>query len=392
MDKTFNADSKFNIVSNFNLATDDLSTLTLLYAPLMGSDAYLLYMSFQALLERNNLKSETLTHKEFFKIYSLKTNDFIKARLKLEGIGLLITYLDENNDYLYIVCPPMTPRNFLKDATLGLYLYAKIEDEDAFKNLYSHFKIEKIDKNNYKNITKSFDEVFQSRIDNEITYNKFSYILGRKGNVNIKITHSDFKIDYFIKNIDTKFLETGVTSNFKQQIINLAFVYNFDEAEMISLFNDSINKSGYYDYRLLKRNANTLFKYKKNMSAPVLEVKQEGTVKNDDLVNWLEHVSPQELLSTYSPNFSEHMLEIINDIYTNIDLPRGVLNVMIIKTLNDKAGDLPSLKYFEKMATTWVKDGVLSTIDAVKYSTSLREEVGSSSNTNNKDEGGFDEL
>ncbi|MBQ9448508.1 MAG: DnaD domain protein [Acholeplasmatales bacterium] len=391
MDKTFNADSKFNIVSNFNLATDDLSTLTLLYAPLMGSDAYLLYMSFQALLERNNLKSETLTHKEFFKIYSLKTNDFIKARLKLEGIGLLITYLDENNDYLYIVCPPMTPRNFLKDATLGLYLYAKIEDEEAFKNLYSHFKIEKIDKNNYKNITKSFDEVFQSRIDNEITYNKFSYILGRKGNVNIKITHSDFKIDYFIKNIDTKFLETGVTSNFKQQIINLAFVYNFDEAEMISLFNDSINKSGYYDYRLLKRNANTLFKYKKNMSAPVLEEKNNDTVTNDNLVSWLENVSPEELLSSCS-NYSENTLNTVLEIYNNIDLPRGVLNAMIMKAIKDKEGDLPSFKYFEKMATTWIKDGVFSTIDAVKYSTSLREETGSSSNTNNKDEGGFDEL
>ncbi len=390
MDKTFNADSKFNIISNFNLATDDLSTLTLLYAPLMGSDAYLLYMSFQALLERNNLKSETLTHKEFFKIYSLKTNDFIKARLKLEGIGLLITYLDDNNDYVYIICPPMTPRNFLKDATLGLYLYAKLEDEESFKKLYSHFKIEKIDKNNYKNITKSFDEVFESRIDNEITYNKFSYILGRKGNMNIKITHSNFDFDRFLKNIDTALLETGVTSNFKQQIINLAFVYGFDEAQMIGLFNDSINKSGYYDYRLLKRKANILFKYNRNMNAPVLEDKQVDRVKNDDLVNWLEQVSPQELLSTYSPNFSEHMLDIISDIYTNIDLPRGVLNVMIIKTLNDKDGDLPTIKYFEKMSNTWIKDGVLSTIDAIKYSTNLRDEVGDT--TNNKDEGGFEEA
>jgi len=390
MDKTFNADSKFNIISNFNLATDDLSTLTLLYAPLMGSDAYLLYMSFQALLERNNLKSETLTHKEFFKIYSLKTNDFIKARLKLEGIGLLITYLDDNNDYVYIICPPMTPRNFLKDATLGLYLYAKLEDEESFKKLYSHFKIEKIDKNNYKNITKSFDEVFESRIDNEITYNKFSYILGRKGNMNIKITHSNFDFDRFLKNIDTALLETGVTSNFKQQIINLAFVYGFDEAQMIGLFNDSINKSGYYDYRLLKRKANILFKYNRNMNAPVLEDKQVDRVKNDDLVNWLEQVSPQELLSTYSPNFSEHMLDIISDIYTNIDLPRGVLNVMIIKTLNDKDGDLPTIKYFEKMSNTWIKDGVLSTIDAIKYSTNLRDAVGD--NNNNKDEGGFEEA
>ena len=391
MSKTLDLNSKFNIMSNFTLSTDDLSTLSLLYAPLMGSDAYMLYMAFQAFLERNNLKSETFTHKDFLNIYSFKENDFLRARFKLEGIGLLISYIDENKDYTYIICPPLTPRNFLKDATIGLYLYAKLNDE-VFKIIYNHFKIEKIDKNNYQNITKSFDEVFESRIDNEITYNKFSYILGRKANQNIKITNSSFDFDKFLKNIDTALLETGVTSNFQNQIKNIAFVYGFDETEMIGLFNDSINKSGYYDYRLLKRSANVLFKYKRNMKAPMLEDKGKVAVKNDDLVNWLENASPEEILSANSPNFSEKMLETIVDIYSNIDLPRGVLNVMIVKTLNDKGGDLPSVKYFEKMSTTWIQDGVLSTLDAIKYSTSLKDEVSKEPVKSGLRKEGFDEL
>ena len=80
MSKTFDLNSKFNIMSNFTLSTDDLSTLSLLYAPLMGSDAYMLYMAFQAFLERNNLKSETFTHKDFLSIYSYKENDFLRAK------------------------------------------------------------------------------------------------------------------------------------------------------------------------------------------------------------------------------------------------------------------------------------------------------------------------
>lgn len=389
MSKTFDLNSHFNITSNFTLSTDDLSTLSLLYAPLMGSDAYMLYMAFQALLERNNLKSETFTHKEFLSIYSFKENDFLKARYKLEGIGLLISYLDDNHNYLYIICPPLTPRNFLKDATIGLYLYAKL-DENVFNIIYNHFKIEKVEKGNYQNVTKAFDEVFESRIDSDKTYEKFSYILGRKANQNIKITNSSFDFDKFLKNIDTALLETGVTTNFNAQIKNIAFVYGFDEGEMISLFNDSINKSGYYDYRLLKRRANTLFTYKRNMKAPMLEAKENGEVANTDLIDWLENAAPVDILSAYSPNFSEKMLDTITDIYANIDLPRGVLNVMIIKVINDK-GELPAVKYFEKMSKDWVSHGVLSTPDAVKYSTSLQDEKTTDVKSGLRKEG-FDEL
>ena len=86
------------------------------------------------------------------------------------------------------------------------------------------------------------------------------------------------------------------------------------------------------------------------------------------------------------------MLVTIVDIYSNIDLPRGVLNVMIVKTLNDKGGDLPSVKYIEKMSTTWIQDGVLSTLDAIKYSTSLKDEVSKEPVKSGLRKEGFDEL
>ncbi len=389
--KTVDSKSQFNIFSSFTLSNDDVAVMSLLYAPLIGSDALMLYLGFASLLERNNLKSEALMHEDFLEIYSFTPQNFLKARVKLEGIGLLITYEYENT-YLYVLCPPLTAKNFIKDATLGLYLYSKIRKE-TFDFIYNHFKIEKIEKNKYNNITKTFDEVFDSQIENNITFDKFQYILGRKGNHSIKINNKSFDFDYFLSQINKDFLETGVTKNFTEQINNLAFVYSFDEAEMISLYNDSINKSGLYDYRLLKKKANVYFNYKRNMKGPILAEKEEDKASSTEMIEYLENSSPSTILEHQIPNYPAGYLDIVNEIYSTIELPRGVLNCMILKVLSDKSGDLPSAKYFKKMSESWIKDNVFSTVDAIKYITTMKDDGSSTPSSNNNDEnGGFDSL
>ena len=151
-----------------------------------------------------------------------------------------------------------------------------------------------------------------------------------------------------------------------------AYVYDFDISEMISLFNDSINKSGLYDYRLLKKKANLLFNYKKNMRGPILESKDNDDVTDNDLVNYLENVSPSDFLEDIIPNYPPKYLDIINDIYINIELPRGVINCMIMKIVKEKAGELPSLKYFQKVSESWIKDNIFSTDVAIKYVTEYK--------------------
>ena len=45
------SNSKFNIYSSFTLSNDDVNVISLLYTPLMGSDALMLYLGFQSLLD-----------------------------------------------------------------------------------------------------------------------------------------------------------------------------------------------------------------------------------------------------------------------------------------------------------------------------------------------------
>ena len=386
----FDSASQFNIYSSFTLSNDDVSVVSLLYAPLMGSDALMLYLGFCSLLERNNLRSEKIKHQDLFDIYSFTSQSFLKARIKLEGIGLLVTYEMPDKNYTYVVCPPLSAKSFIKDATLGLYLYAKIT-RDTFDFIYNHFKVEKIDKANAINVTKTFDEVYQSQVDNEITYDKFKYILGKRPNKNLKITNYNFDFDFFAKGINLDFLETGITKTFKDQISNLAFVYGFNETEMMGLYSDSINARGIYDYKLLKNKANALFKFKKNMNAPKLVNKDDDLVADKDLCEYLDNVSPKQLLEDIIPDYPEKYLSTLNDVYASLEFPRGVLNCMVLKVLKDK-GELPTLNYFKKMAFSWSENNIFTTEDAIKFVTDAKLDDKKETKDESNNFGGFTVL
>ena len=207
----------------------------------------------------------------------------------------------------------------------------------------------------------------------------------------MKIKDTGFDFSFFLKEINQDFLETGVTKNFENQIKNIAFVYGFDESEMIGLYNDSINKSELYDYRLLKKKANILFNYKRNMRGPILVSKNNDDVTNDDLISFLDTASPEELIDSIVPDFPPSYLDTIIEIYQNISLPRGVLNCMIIKVLKDKSGEMPKLNYFKKVSESWIKDNIFTTIDAVKYVTTAKYSADNNINKTD-DNGGFEEL
>ena len=363
--------SKFHIYSSFNLSTDDISALSLLYAPLIGNDAFTLYMALAALLNRNNLKSEEILHQDLFDIYSLKPVDFLRSKNKLEGIGLLLTY-EKDGDYIYVLLPPLSPKNFIKDAVYGLYLHSKVRKE-AYELIKKHFLIEKPDVLGYKEITKSFDEVYSSRVSSDETFEKFSYLLGKNPTNYLDIKNVTFDFDKFAKEINEDYLEAGIDSTFKEQIIKLSFVYLFNEHDMATLFMDSINKNGYFDYRILKKKANVLFEYRRNMNAPKLVEKEELDGKPSDLVSFLDNASPSRVLQMVNPKYPATYLATINEIYNSISLPRGVINCMIIKTLRDKGGELPPVTYFKKVAESWIQDNILSTKDAVVYITTTKE-------------------
>ena len=90
-------DSSFSISVDYSLSETDFSVLALLYLPIIKSDAYLIY----DVLYKSSKSAEIdglVTHEEFLSMIGFDDVRFLKARERLEAIGLLETYRKEKTD------------------------------------------------------------------------------------------------------------------------------------------------------------------------------------------------------------------------------------------------------------------------------------------------------
>ena len=71
----------------------DRRVLTLLYQPLIGAGAYSLYMTLWSAYEQKNTIVTSMTHHNLLLMMRWDLKKTLEERRKLEGIGLLKTYL-----------------------------------------------------------------------------------------------------------------------------------------------------------------------------------------------------------------------------------------------------------------------------------------------------------
>ena len=73
---------RITIYASAHLTDDDVNVLTLLYAPLIESNAYKMYMTLYSILNRTSLNSQNLLHKELLDILGLNPKSFKDSRLR----------------------------------------------------------------------------------------------------------------------------------------------------------------------------------------------------------------------------------------------------------------------------------------------------------------------
>ena len=86
------------IVSNKAVITEySRKIISMLYQPIIGATATSLYFSFWANLDANQVMSVIRTHHSLITSMGLSIDDIIEAREKLEGIGIIKTYVSKGS-------------------------------------------------------------------------------------------------------------------------------------------------------------------------------------------------------------------------------------------------------------------------------------------------------
>lgn len=376
------------IVSSDGLLHDyDRKPLVFLYQPLIGSTCISLYMTLWAQLEENRLTSAQYTHHMLMNLLDMNLRDIYDARLKLEGIGLLKTYVEMTNDersFMYELSPPLSPEQFFLDGLLNVYLYGKIGRNQyvRIKRFFSEEEI-KID-GKYENITKSFEDIFSStsfqysreRLEAEKD-GETRQLIGREEQGSIQITQFDFDFDLLLSGVkDSLVPRDAFTPKVREAIIKLAFLYGIGPIQMTNIVISAINENNKIDIEELRKSARDWYQFENEEKLPVLvdniqpivhQTQQEQpTTKEEKLIQYLETTSPRQLLTDLSGGAqpSRGDLKIVEDIMFHQKLLPGVVNVLLqyvmLKT------DMKLTKaYVEKIASHWTRKKIITVKEAM---------------------------
>ena len=245
---------KFKLITYQNIDIDERNVVTLLYQPLIGCKAFSLYLTLWSLIDRSRLKTPIYLHKKLYDILNSTPKEFSDARKKLEAIGLLVVYQNEEM-YLYELKAPLSAEEFIKDGNLGAYLFKEIGQYN-FDELVSLFKISSTEKNGFKNITTSFDEVFDS-LPSPIETND-NYMSRSKSKISL---NHDFDFEMFFEGLSKNFVDRRkITSKVKEKIERLSYIYGLDEITMQKAFMDSVDKDKNINF-LAKKKCQDTSKY-----------------------------------------------------------------------------------------------------------------------------------
>ena len=362
------------VVNKTILSEQDKKKITMLYQPIIGHTAVSLYLTLIDDLEKREVMSDELTHHHLVSTMQLKLNDIVIAREKLEAVGLLKTYVKEENvnNYVYVLYSPLSVNDFLNHPILSVVLYNNLGKKE-YEKLVNYFKIPRIVLKDYEDITASFSSVFTSVPGNLFTAN--DNIISK----NIGSIKMDDKIDFdlLISSIPKNIVNEKCFNDDVKSLVNaLAFTYNIDDFAMQGLVRNSLNEKGMIDKNELSKNVRNYYEFENAGKLPTLIYsKQPDYLKSPtgDTSNWakqvytFENVTPNDYLRSKYKNGEPTMreLQIIEDLMKKQKMKPGVVNVLIsyvLKVNNNKF----TRSYVETVAAQWCRMNIETVEDAMK--------------------------
>ena len=205
------------------------------------------------------------THHHLMTILKTDLESIKIAREALEGVGLLKTFVKEEeiNNYVYELYSPLSASEFFNHPIFNIILYNNVgkKEYDLIKKEYEKVKI---NLNEYKDITKMLDMTFKSVNGIDISEIKENEIQSLQLEKTV-----DF--DLIISSIPKGIISEKAFNKKTKDLINqLAFLYNFDALKMAELIRAVINEKGFIDKEELRKSAIKYYQYDNNGGLPTL--------------------------------------------------------------------------------------------------------------------------
>jgi replication initiation and membrane attachment protein len=356
------------IVVNKTILNDqDRRILTMLYQPIVGSDAINLYYTLWSYLDKSEIISCEWTHHHLMASMRMKLEVILEAREKLEAIGLLTSLVKKGSvdNYIYELYSPISAYDFFNNPILSVALQNNI-GQTEYEKAVAYFSIPKLKTEDYEDITCLFNDVFEPVVTSQM-----EHIIEDIKRRNKKDLQLNCKIDLneVIALIPEDLLNPrSVTRETKELIYKLSFIYSLDNDNTVEIIKNSVDDRKVIDKELLKSNCRNYFKFENGGKLPSLAYKNQpeylrknlnDTSKKAKMIYTFETTSPSEFLGSKNSNgvITQTDKDILTYLLVELNLNPGVVNVLIdyILKINNNKLNKP---FVEAIAIQWSRSNI----------------------------------
>lgn len=347
--------------------------LVSLYQPIIGVLAVNLYLTLTNDLSTDLIESSYLPHQHLMGVMGVNLDEIVKARKKLEAIGLLKSYFreDEINNYIYVLYAPLSASEFLNHPILNVVLYNNLGKAE-YEAIVEKYRTKKIITKDFIDITTSFDKVFTSV--NGYSFSNPDIIDEKTRKIEID---SNIDINLIISSIPNRMVNAKCfNKETTDLIINLAYIYKIDNLNMQGLVRNSLNERGMIDKEELKNACRNFYQFENNGKLPTVIYNRQpeylkepvGSTSNiSKMIYTFENVSPYEFLKNSYNNAEPTARDkkIIENLMLEQKLSPGVVNVLIDYVLRINNKKL-NKEFVEAIAGQWKRLNIETVKEAME--------------------------
>ena len=366
-----------SIISNY-----DEKVLFRLYQPIIGYGPINLFFTLFHEIEGEKIVTTGLKkHNRLFEQMLINNDKFLRFRRYLEAVGLLKTFVledEESNRYIYRLYAPLMPNKFFAHPILNNLFKRNVSIEE-YDRTKQYFINKIIVKSTYREISTSINEIFFNDLKNIKTDEKddVTHIKERlEGEIN-----SLFDFEAFIVGLkDYQIPKKLLTNSVLKEIANFAVLYKISAIDMRQVVANSLD----YDGDEKKINLDKLEHFSKvyyelnvkNSRVKKAESKEEkvkvtilpGNSSISKKVQLFNDIDPIEFLKIRNNNKSpsSYEVELVKRIKDNTDLRDPVINVLLDYSLEKLDGKLIP-KYVETVASSLNRKNIKDAYEAMLY-------------------------
>ena len=374
MDMTLLPADSYIVINKSVITAHDMEIINLLYLPIIGPLAVSLYNVLYNDLDHLKTVSDNLTHAHLLANLHLSCKELVEVRNVLEAIGLIKSYVktDSVNRYIYELYSPVSCHEFFSHPILNIVLYNNV-GKIEYDRLINYFKIPKVNKEGYTEITKKFNQVFDSVPCTSFDMYKDNIRKYNKQKLNID---SNFDINFLIESMPKQIDKKIFTKDLQELIISLAYLYDIDATRMGSIIKSCINERGTVNRDELRKVARDHYQFDHSGLLPtVVEQTQPEYLRkpigdNSNIAKMIytfETVSPYDFLRSKCGDAEpvKRDVKLLEDLLIDHKLKPGVVNVLVDYVLKTNDNKL-TRSLVETIAGQWERKKIETVEDAME--------------------------